>query len=70
MNLQLKMAIVARRESQTTVAKKAGVSESRLSRIVHGHSDATMEEKRALARVLRSKVGKLFPAGASAEQQT
>lgn len=61
MNTTLKLAILDR-STQTEVAKKAGLSESRLSRIIRGHYAPTDDEKKALARVLRKPVHELFGA--------
>lgn len=60
MNVPLKMAIMARGTTQIAVAKKAGLSEARLSRIIHGHDEPTENEKTALAKALRCKVQELF----------
>jgi transcriptional regulator with XRE-family HTH domain len=68
MNLSLKMLIVKRRMSQVAIARKTGISESRLSRIVHGHDEPTAAEKQAIARVLRAKVVDLFPNDAAPHQ--
>lgn len=60
-NTALKMAIFESPDTQTTVAKRAGLSESRLSRIIHGHSpEPSDDEKKAIAKALRRKVQELF----------
>jgi hypothetical protein len=65
-NALLKMAIFNSGKLQLVVAKKARIHETRLSKIVRGHVDATEDERRALARVLRKRVADLFPASAAA----
>lgn len=42
------------------IANSAGIPNSRLSGILHGHFLPTLEQKRAIARVLKKKVKKLF----------
>lgn len=66
MNIALKVAILeSTLRTQIAVAKRTGLSEPELSRIVHGHQEATDDQKKAIAKVLRRKVEDLF-AGASA----
>jgi hypothetical protein len=60
-NPALKMAIFNSGSTQTVIARKAVISEARLSRIIHGHIDAEPEEKRALARILKQPIHLLFP---------
>lgn len=61
LNLALKAAFWKRRKSQVAVMHETGISESRLSRIIHGHQQPTLEEKKALAKALKSTVADLFP---------
>jgi transcriptional regulator with XRE-family HTH domain len=61
MNLALKTAFWKLRKSQVRVMHETGISESRLSRIVHGHLKATKAEKQALAKALKTPVTELFP---------
>lgn len=65
-NSTLKTAIFLKRTTQTLVAQKAGVQESRLSRIIHGYVSPSDDEKRAIARALRLPVEELFPASEAA----
>lgn len=51
---------------QWIVADKANITEQRLSNIKAGRQPATLEERKALAKVLRRKVAELFPKEASA----
>jgi len=51
-NHRLKQAILDSGYRQNWLAKKAGIEESRLSRVVNGHVEATKEEIRELARAL------------------
>lgn len=60
-NLALKVAIIESRKSQTVIAAKAGIHESRFSKIVHGHLPASEDEQKTIARVLRRNVAELFP---------
>lgn len=46
---------------QVALAKKADISEARLSKIANGYLEATPEEKRRIARTLRCSVDELFP---------
>lgn len=60
MNTALKIAILERGLTQIAVAKAVGVSEPVMSRIIHEHQDATEDQKKAIAKVLRRKVQELF----------
>ena len=60
-NTALKLAMIERRVRQITVAHRAGIHESRFSKIVNGHDQARADEKAAIARVLRKPVDQLFP---------
>lgn len=59
-NTALKMAIWDSPFTQTVIAKKTGINESRLSRIIHGHVDAEPEEQKSLARLLKVPVSQIF----------
>jgi hypothetical protein len=63
----LRAAIFNSGQSQISVAKKADIHESRLSKIGHGHVQATEEEKKRLSRVLKTPVPDLFPGSDLAE---
>ena len=65
-NPQLKLAIFESGDPQVVIAKRAGVDETRLSRIIRGHVEATASERKALARALRLPVDDLFPTEALA----
>lgn len=60
-NKLLIVAIIDRNTSQIVLAKKAGIHETRLSKIVNGHIEPTPDEKKAIARALRTPVTVLFP---------
>jgi transcriptional regulator with XRE-family HTH domain len=60
LNLALKVAILRTRRSQRAIAQDAGIPETRLSQIVNARVIATVEERRALARVLDQQVSSLF----------
>ena len=61
MNTALRMAIWQQRKSQVWLERQTGISQSRLSRIIHGHFKARASEKRALAKALRMSMRDLFP---------
>lgn len=60
-NTALKSAIFSRGTTQTVVAQKTGIHESRLSRIIRGHDTASDEEKKAIAKSLNLPVNQVFP---------
>jgi transcriptional regulator with XRE-family HTH domain len=57
---KLKLACLATGENQWEIAKKAGLSESRLSRLANGRYPPTEEEARRLATVLGKSPDELF----------
>jgi transcriptional regulator with XRE-family HTH domain len=65
-NTALKTALFASGTTQLHVCQKTGIHESRLSKIVRGHSDPSDEEKRLIAKALRKPVDQLFALQASA----
>jgi transcriptional regulator with XRE-family HTH domain len=60
MNSTLKLAIFNSGHSQIEIAKKVGIHETRLSKIVRGHVEPSADEQRVLARVLRKPAEELF----------
>ncbi len=60
-NIALKTAILEEELTQTVVAKRAGMYEPRLSRIIRGYDEPRDDEKKALAKVLNRKVVDIFP---------
>jgi transcriptional regulator with XRE-family HTH domain len=60
-NITLKIAIVESGKSQIDIAKATAIHESKLSRIVRGHDEPSLEEKKAIAKALRRPVDHLFP---------
>jgi hypothetical protein len=60
-NIHLKTAIFAGRTTQARVAQKVPMSESKLSRIIHGYHQPTEDEKRQIARILRRRITEIFP---------
>jgi transcriptional regulator with XRE-family HTH domain len=66
MNTALKMAILTSGLTQTDVAKKTGIHESRLSRIIRGHYEPNDVEKRLIAKSLRIAADQLFAQETSA----
>lgn len=60
MNRELKMALVLDKRPAWRIAIEAGISPTKLSRIVAGLREARPEERTALARVLNTSERKLF----------
>ena len=60
-NRSLAIAILDSGKPQIVIAKKAGIHETRLSKIVNGHLEPTDDERKVLARVLRRRVVDIFP---------
>ena len=61
LNVKLKTAIVESRQKQRRIARLAGITETRMSQIVHeAHHAATPRERRKLARVLQRSEAELF----------
>jgi transcriptional regulator with XRE-family HTH domain len=61
LNLALKFAIIESGRSQVELASALGMQDSRLSKIVNGHFQATEDEQRAIAHALGKPVDQLFP---------
>jgi len=59
-NTALKVAIVQSGDKQRGIAERAHIPEVRLSKIVTGREEATPQERRDLARVLRRPQSTLF----------
>lgn len=57
----LKMELLGRREPQYALAARAGMSETRLSRIVQGRLQPTQAERERLADALGVAEAELFP---------
>ena len=55
-NLDLKAELIRRWGSQTASARALGLSESRLSRLIHGWSVPTAAEVETFSRVLGSEI--------------
>jgi transcriptional regulator with XRE-family HTH domain len=51
---------------QIEIAKRAAIHETRLSKISRGHVEATADEMKRLAKVLRKPVDEIFPGQALA----
>ncbi len=62
-NTKLKEAVFKQGRHQYEVARDAGLSETRLSRLVQGRSEATSEERTRLAKVLKAPEEVLFGDG-------
>ena len=65
-NIALKVAVIERRLTQREVARRADIPEVRLSLIVRGREEATDDERKALSKILRRGVSRLFPVEAVA----
>lgn len=59
--LVLKFAIVLAGLTQVQLAKAAGISPAKLSRIIGGHVCPTNAERKNIAKVLRAREKELFP---------
>lgn len=57
----LKKLLVERREHAYEVAQRAGISETRMSRITTGRALPTDDEKRAIAMAMSLPVSVCFP---------
>ncbi len=60
-NLALKIAILKSGREQRAVAQAAGLHETQLSHLVAGRREPTDAERKALARVLKTRVADLVP---------
>jgi transcriptional regulator with XRE-family HTH domain len=65
-NLPLRVAIAATGGTQKDVARRAGINQFRLSRIVRNDVTPTKAERAALARALRTPIAELFVSEATA----
>jgi len=61
MNLKLKFAILEKFHVQADFAKRIGISETILSRIIKERREATPELKKRIANELGAKIGEIFP---------
>ena len=60
MATQLKKLLIERGERQYTVAQRASLTETRLSRIACGRAEATPDERKRIAVALGLKVAQIF----------
>jgi transcriptional regulator with XRE-family HTH domain len=60
MNYNLKFTIIKSGKNQILIARQAEIQESRLSKIVNGYVEPTVEEKKRIAKVLECTVEFLF----------
>jgi lambda repressor-like predicted transcriptional regulator len=61
-NLILKARIIEQFGSQTVLARQVGLSEDRLSKIIHGRVPPKDHEKRVIAESLGLSEREIFPA--------
>ena len=61
LNTALKIAIFETGLKQTVICHRADMTPWRLSRLLHGVTDATPDEKRKLAKVLKRRIAQIFP---------
>jgi len=59
-NLRLKTRILERFGTQFNVARALGMSEDRLSRIIHGRKEPTPEEMKEICRILSARQEDIF----------
>ena len=57
----LRIALIEARIHQYELARRSGISETKLSRILCGRREPTAEERRVLASVLGKPESALFP---------
>ena len=69
MNKYLKIAILDYQEPAWRVAKQAGISDSKLSKIVNGYILPTEDEMNRLAQVLGKGREELFPEARFAKEE-
>ena len=69
-NLALKTSVLNSGTKQYFIASRAGIDQTRFSKIVHGHVDASPEEKTAIARALSKRIDEIFPEGSTNEVNT
>ncbi len=60
MNIRLKTAIISKYRFQRDCALKAGMSEDRLSRIIHGKTEPSPDEKKQIAEALETTPEQIF----------
>lgn len=60
MNTALKIAFIQSGKRQIVAAAELAMDETRLSKIVNGHLEATPDEKKAIAKLLKRPVHQLF----------
>lgn len=60
-NLALLMALRLATKKQKTIATRTCIAPSTLSKIIHGHRQATAREREKLATVLGRTEAELFP---------
>lgn len=60
-NDALARAIFDSRRTNRHIAGRAGIEETRFSKILHRRGNPTEAEKRSIARVLRRPIAELFP---------
>lgn len=65
-NVALKVAIIQSKFRQIDVAAKAGINNSKFSHIILGRAEPTIDEKKAIAKVLKRPIADLFPDEATA----
>jgi len=70
MQSRLKIAILERREPQYVLASRSGIDETRLSRIVRGRVQPTVEERLSIATALGVPERELFAGSTDAPELT
>jgi len=61
MNEQLKFALLRCGVPQFQIAQQAGISETKLSRLVRGRLSPSLDEATRLAQLLKEPLKRLFP---------
>lgn len=60
MNMALKVAILQSGKTQREIAEEIGISEGYFSRFVRGREQPNQDQRKAIAKVLRTKPEQLF----------
>lgn len=68
MNLKLKMRVLESGKSQSALCRKAGLTDTGFSRILHEWQTPGEEIKMRIARVLGCRVEDIFPESKGSEQ--
>ena len=60
MNFVLKFAVIKSGKNQIEIARQARIAESKLSKVVNGHVQPTVQEQKRIAEALNLELEDLF----------